>query len=100
MPRCIEKNVDWVTSLIGHMAERGHTTVAPTFEAQEAWVAEVVEGVDRMLFSKVSSWFTGRHRAGSDDTPRNSLIYVGGFPAFTERCAEEADAGYPNLMFR
>jgi cation diffusion facilitator CzcD-associated flavoprotein CzcO len=98
MTRCIELNVDWVTDLIDHMARNGHTYVAPTREAQDAWVEEVKVLADRLLFTKVSSWFTGRHRPGDDGTPRPTLLYVGGVPAYRDRCAEVAAAGYAGFV--
>ena len=70
MTRCIELNVDRVTDLIDHMARNGHTYVAPTCEAPgRGGVEEVKVLADRLLFTKVSSWFTGRHRPGDDGTP-------------------------------
>jgi len=99
MTRCIELNVDWVTDLIEHMARNGHTYVAPTRAAQDAWVDEVVAGADRMLFTKVSSWFTGRGRPDDDGTPRATLLYVGGVPAFRERCADIVAADYDGFEF-
>jgi hypothetical protein len=53
-----------------------------------------------MLFTKVNSWFTGANRPGSDGTRRTALLYVGGLPAFTERCAAVAAAGYDGFVLR
>jgi cation diffusion facilitator CzcD-associated flavoprotein CzcO len=99
MTRCIETNSDWIAGLIDYVRTRGARSVEPTPEAQQAWNDEVVASAVRMLFTKVPSWFTGARRAGFDGTLRNSLVYVGGVPAFNERLAETAGDGYEGFTF-
>jgi cation diffusion facilitator CzcD-associated flavoprotein CzcO len=100
MSRCIETNSDWIIDLIAHVRARGATAVEPTAAAQNAWNDEVVASAERMLFTKVPSWFTGARRANFDGTLRNSLVYVGGVPAFNERLAEVAADGYEGFVIR
>ena len=52
--------------------------------------------VDRMLFSKVDSWFLGVN-SNLPDKPRTPLVYAGGLPKYRERCEDEAAAGYPSF---
>ena len=94
MPRCIEHNVEWVADLLGHMSGHGLTRVAVEAEAQQAWTAEVHEAAERMLFSKVESWFTGKTSASVPAGERSVLLYTGGFPRFRERCQAVAADGY------
>jgi cation diffusion facilitator CzcD-associated flavoprotein CzcO len=97
--RCIETNSNWIARLIEDVRARGATCVEPTEEAQERWNDEVVATGERMLFMKVPSWFTGNRRADFDGTLRNSLVYVGGVPAFNERCEAVAANGYEGFVF-
>ncbi|HTN81914.1 MAG TPA: cyclohexanone monooxygenase, partial [Acidimicrobiales bacterium] len=95
MPRCIEHNVEWVSDLIASMRARGMTRVDATREAQDAWTIEVVESADRMLFSRVDSWFTGKRTRYAD---RKVLLYTGGFPKYRERCAQVAENEYEGFV--
>jgi cation diffusion facilitator CzcD-associated flavoprotein CzcO len=97
--RCIETNSNWIARLIEDVRARGATCVEPTEEAQERWNDEVVATGERMLFMKVPSWFTGNRRADFDGTLRNSLVYVGGVPAFNERCEAVAANDYEGFVF-
>jgi cation diffusion facilitator CzcD-associated flavoprotein CzcO len=98
--RCIETNSNWIAALIDHVRARGAAAVEPTEEAQQEWNDEVVASGERMLFMKVPSWFTGARRADFDGTLRNSLVYVGGVPAFNERCEAVVAAGYAGFVIR
>lgn len=88
VPRCIEHNVEWITDLLA----TGHTRICATTDAQAGWTAECHSYAERMLFSRVDSWFTGR--TGPGDRARRVLLYAGGFPAYQERLAEVAGTGY------
>ncbi len=94
MPRCIEFNVDWIASLLEEMRAAGHTRVAPTEAAQDEWTVEVLGAAERMLFSKVDSWFTGTRSQSHKAKGRTVLLYTGGFPKFQERCHAVAEEGY------
>jgi cation diffusion facilitator CzcD-associated flavoprotein CzcO len=96
--RCIETNSNWIAALIDHVRDRGAATVEPTEDAQAQWNDEVIASGERMLFMKVPSWFTGNRRADFDGTLRNSLVYVGGQPAFNERCQSVAANGYEGFV--
>jgi cation diffusion facilitator CzcD-associated flavoprotein CzcO len=99
MPRCIEANVEFVSDLVAYVLGHGFTAVAPTRSAQNEWVEDIRTGADRMLYSKVSSWFTGRNRPGSK-APAADLLYTGGFPSFLERCETVAAGGYEGFVLR
>jgi cation diffusion facilitator CzcD-associated flavoprotein CzcO len=94
MPRCIEHNVNWLAELLDDMERAGKTRVVPTVEAQDDWTEEVLEAAERMLFSKVDSWFTGTRSRAYAGQGRRVLLYTGGFPKFQERCRAVADDGY------
>ena len=97
MPRCIEQNVDWVTNLIVHLGERGLTRVEPTEAAETRWTAHVHETHERMLFSKVDSWFMGVNRNVPGKDQRHVVLYAGGLPLYREACDAVAAGGYEGL---
>jgi cation diffusion facilitator CzcD-associated flavoprotein CzcO len=98
LPRCIEFNVEWITDLIREMTSSGQTRVDATAQAQDAWMEEVALLAERMLLSKVDSWFTGVNTNLADRAERSVLLYTGGFPAYQERCNDVAATGYAGCL--
>ncbi len=96
IPRCIEQNVEWVTDLVQHMQAHGYRRVEATEAAEDAWTEHVYESAERMLFSKVDSWFMGINRNLGKEK-RTFLLYAGGAPAYRERCEEVAASGYQGM---
>ena len=99
MPRCIEQNVDWITECIGQARVSGASRVEATDAAAEEWTQHVHQTVDRLLLSKVDSWFHGVN-ANLPDKKRTPLIYAGGLPTYRERCDEVAANGYAGFSIR
>ncbi len=97
MPRCIEQNVDWVTDLVRHLEAEGVVRCEPTAAAERAWTDHVHETAERMLLSRVNSWFMGVND-NLGRTERRFLLYAGGGPQFRERCDEVAADGYAGLV--
>ncbi len=81
----IEQHVEWVSDCLGWLRERGHASIVPTREAEDEWVAHVNEIADGNLRSTCSSWYVGANVAGK---PRVFMPYIGGFPAYLQKCAE------------
>ena len=99
IPRCIEQNVEWVTDLFRHMQAEGLTNVAATKEAEDEWTEHVHETSERMLFTKVDSWFTGINPNLKGRDTRKFLLYAAGAPKYNEMCDEVAANGYKGLTF-
>jgi cation diffusion facilitator CzcD-associated flavoprotein CzcO len=99
LPRCIEQNVDWIASLIGHMRDGHRSRVEARAEAQERWIALVQEAADRLLMSKTDSWFTGVNSNLPGRDRRIPLVYAGGAPKYREICEGVAAGGYAELRF-
>jgi len=99
IPRCIEQNVDWVTTLIAHMRERGHSRVEPTPAAEQEWLQHVHETGRRMLFTRVDSWMMGINTNVAGKQTRTFIVYAGGAPKYREKCDEVAAAGYAGFVF-
>ena len=97
MPRCIEQNVDWITELIVHVLGQGGSRVEATEQAAKEWTTHVYQTVERLLLSKVDSWFHGSN-ANLPDKVRIPLIYAGGLPLYRERCEEIAARDYDGFL--
>ena len=87
----IEQHVDWITDCITYLRENGCAAIEPTQEAEDAWVDHVAEVGAFTLFPKADSWYMGANVPGK---PRVFLPYVGGLPAFRQKCDEVAASGY------
>ncbi|HMU89640.1 MAG TPA: NAD(P)/FAD-dependent oxidoreductase [Pseudomonadales bacterium] len=100
IPRCIEQNVEWVSGLIGHLRSHQLQSVVPSEEAERSWTQHVNEIAEYTLFTKVNSWFTGVNtNVPGKDKPR-IVVYVGGAPAYRERCDQESANGYPGFVLQ
>ena len=100
IPRCIEQNVDWVTTLIRHMREKGYARVEATTEAERDWTQHVHDTGRRMLFTQVDSWMMGINSNVAGKQKRTFIVYAGGAPKYREKCDEVAAGGYVGFAFR
>jgi cation diffusion facilitator CzcD-associated flavoprotein CzcO len=93
IPRCIEQNVEFVSDLIAHTRAKGLERVESTQQASEEWTKHVLETGERMLFTKVRSWFMNVNTNVGKDTPQ-FVLYAGGLPLYRQRCDEIAANDY------
>ena len=98
MPRCIEQNVEWVSTFLQRLFRSDVTRVEVDIDAEDKWTEHVYESVERMLFSKVDSWFMGVNKNIEGRDTRTFMLYVGGFPSYTERCDDVARNGYRGFV--
>jgi cyclohexanone monooxygenase len=91
MPTSIEHHVDWIARALVDLTVRNARTMEATEAAEQAWVAHVNEVAAMTLFSRANSWYMGANVPGK---PRVFLPYVGGVPAYRQKCAEVAQNGY------
>jgi cation diffusion facilitator CzcD-associated flavoprotein CzcO len=87
----IEQHVDWIADCLVHLRNRGMTQIEPTLEAENEWVVHVNEVAGTSLRSTCSSWYVGANVPGK---PRVFMPYIGGFPAYLQKCNEVVAAGY------
>ena len=87
----IEQHVEWIADCLEHMRARGATLIEASPEAEEAWVGHVGEVAGNTLRSSCSSWYVGANIPGK---PRVFMPYIGGFPAYIERCEAVVRNGY------
>lgn len=101
-PRAIEGGVQWVTRLLAHALEHGHTRFEASAEAEQAWGEEVRASYERLLLRRSKGWFTGYNSnvAGHEAGKVRYQAYFGGGPKYRAILEEAAAAGYPRLTLR
>ncbi|MFW3168744.1 flavin-containing monooxygenase [Geodermatophilus sp. CPCC 206100] len=87
----IEQHVDWIAECLRYLREHDIATIEPDLDAEDAWVQHVHDVAALTLYPQAPSWFVGANVPGK---PRVFMPYLGGVPAYRQRCAEVAAAGY------
>ena len=79
----IEQHVEWIADCIAYLRDNGLSRIEAESEAEEGWVAHVREIAGLTLRSTCSSWYIGANVPGK---PRVFMPYIGGFPAYVQKC--------------
>ena len=87
----IEQHVDWVADCLGHLRTRGVPTIEPSLSAEDAWMTHVEDVADATIKGTTGSWYVGANIAGK---PRVFMPYLGGVPAYLQKCDEVVAKGY------
>ena len=87
----IEQHVDWIADCLAALRDKGASVIEPVEQAQENWVAHVGSVSNITLRSTCSSWYVGANIPGK---PRVFMPYIGGLPAYIERCDAIVANGY------
>jgi cyclohexanone monooxygenase len=95
MPVAIEQHVEWISDCIAWMNTRRAGSIEATSAAQDAWVMHVNEVAGGTIFPLGNSWYVGANVPGK---PRVFMPYIGGFPAYRDKCNEVAAAGYDGCI--
>jgi len=90
----IEHHVEWIADAIAWVREGGRRTIEVTPEAADAWVAHVNLVASFTLYPSCNSWYLGANVPGK---PR-VFMPLPGLPAYVEKCAEVARAGYEGFV--
>jgi cation diffusion facilitator CzcD-associated flavoprotein CzcO len=94
---CAEKIVEWITDCIGYVRKKNHSRIAPTPQAEEAWVAHVNEAGSHTFLTSTKSWFVGDNIPGKAHAV---LLYANTAPAYRAKLAETAAKGYEGFELR
>jgi cation diffusion facilitator CzcD-associated flavoprotein CzcO len=94
---CAESVVEWITDAIRHVREKNLARIAPTPEAEEAWVEHAAELASHTLLSDAKSWFVGANIPGKK---RALLLYANSAPAYRNKCAEVAAKDYEGFQLQ
>lgn len=87
----IEHHVDWITGCMTHMRDGGTQAIEAEKDAEDGWVTHNREIGDKSIRSKGNSWYVGANIPGK---PRVFMPYVGGYPAYDEKCRQVVANGY------
>jgi cyclohexanone monooxygenase len=93
-PPAHEAQVDWIADVITMMRERGITSIEPTRESEDQWMAMCDEIASGTLFPKVNSWINGSNIEGK---PVTVMFFMGGMGEYMKhlRAALDSDlAGF------
>ena len=96
-PPQIELQVGWIAGFLRYLDEHHLTVAEAETDAQDAWCDHVNEVAVGTMFTAPScnSWYNGQNIEGK---PRVFLPYVGGLPAYMERCNAVAANGYEGFV--
>lgn len=86
-----EAHINWIADAINYLDDHDLAAIEATQDAVEDWVAECNRRADATLFPKANSWYMGANVPGK---PRVFMLFIGGFAAYLDICAEVANAGY------
>ena len=93
----IEQHVDFITDCLEAMRAKGANVIEPVEQAQEEWVGHVGSVADITLRSTCSSWYVGANIPGK---PRVFMPYIGGLPAYIQRCEAVVQGNYAGFSLR
>lgn len=98
-PRAIEGGVDWVTGLLQHALDNGHTRLEADAEAEREWGKEVARAQEKILLRSSKGWFTGYNSnvEGHQEGKFRYQAYFGGSPRYTALVTQVAADGYPRI---
>jgi hypothetical protein len=89
--------VEWISDCIRYIRENEYSHIAPSPQAEEAWVAHVNEMGTHTLLSGTKSWFVGDNIPGKAHA---ILLYANTAPAYRAKCAEVAANGYEGFLLQ
>lgn len=87
----IEQHVEWISDCLEYLRENGIETIEATLQAEDGWLEHNHEVSTPHIRTACNSWYVGANIPGK---PRVFMPYVGGFPAYVEKCKEIVAAGY------
>ena len=93
LPPSIETQVEWISDTVKYMVENDISTIEPTQEAEDEWVATCQTISDQTLFSKGESWIFGANIPGKKNTV---MFYLGGLGNYRKSLEE---LGYKGFIF-
>jgi cation diffusion facilitator CzcD-associated flavoprotein CzcO len=94
---CAETIVEWITDCVRYIREKDYSRIAPTSQAEDAWVAHVNEAGSHTLLSGAKSWFVGDNIPGKAHA---ILLYANTAPACRAKCAEVAAKDYEGFLLQ
>ncbi|EMC93437.1 hypothetical protein BAUCODRAFT_240427 [Baudoinia panamericana UAMH 10762] len=90
-PTIVEKQDEWIVTVLKKMREEGKTMINPTQNAEMEW-KETINSLHKLsLRDKTEGWYMGTNIPGK---PREALNYAGGIPLYTKTIFEVLDQDF------
>ncbi|MED5207572.1 MAG: NAD(P)/FAD-dependent oxidoreductase [Chloroflexota bacterium] len=93
--RAAESLIDWVGETMSYLRDNDFKRIAPTVEAEDAWVKHVNEDGANILRTQANSWFVGANIPGK---ARALLTSPDTAPAMRAKRADVAANGYEGFI--
>lgn len=90
-----EHHVEWIADCMMHLRDKEAHAIEVEKPAEDAWVVHNSEVGNASLRSACDSWYVGANIPGK---PRVFMPYLGGFPAYAEKCERVAKSGYEDFV--
>jgi cation diffusion facilitator CzcD-associated flavoprotein CzcO len=90
-----EWQVDWTARIIDDMEREGNSRIDVTEEAERDWAEEVEAVSNQSLHKLADSWYNGKNIEGKKG---GFMVYVGGFPRYSEQCEQALRKGYEGFV--
>jgi len=92
VPVCVDQQCDWIADAIGFVRSRGLTSIHPSAQTQQAWMAHHrAVSEPTMIGRNMNSWY---RREGPDGSKRELIAYLGGIPAYRKACDDMIASGF------
>jgi cation diffusion facilitator CzcD-associated flavoprotein CzcO len=91
----IEQHVEWIADCIAYLRDHSIATIEAGTEAEDDWMRQVGEIARQTLYPLANSWYMGANIPGKT---RVFMPYIGGLPAYCQKCDEVAANGYEGFM--
>ncbi|MCB0057172.1 MAG: NAD(P)/FAD-dependent oxidoreductase [Halioglobus sp.] len=92
-----EWQVNWTANIIDSMEQEGLSRIDVTAEAESEWAQEVAMMSEQSLHRFADSWYNGKNIEGKKG---GFMIYVGGFPRYSQLCNAAVENGYTGFIRR
>lgn len=87
----VEQHVDWIAACLVHIRDRDLDAIEAMAQSEDDWAVHNDEVAQKSIRGDCASWYTGANIPGK---PGGFMPYVGGFPAYVERCEQVVEEGY------
>jgi cyclohexanone monooxygenase len=91
----MEDHIHFIDGCMKHMRSRSLQTIEPTEEAQDEWVARVLQYADATLVTRANSWWRGANIPGK---PQVFMIYLAGLANYRTECDAIVADGYRGFL--
>lgn len=90
-----EWQVNWTAGVIADMERDGYTRIDATEAAEKSWADEVEMVSEATVHKQADSWYNAKNIEGKKG---GFMIYIGGFPRYSQLCDAAVKEGYKGFV--